>query len=278
MGGSSKKKSGKSQKKQQQAGSSAAAQHSSSADAGAADHAFSCITFGEDAALLSRASAAALLKGGRVEALLQEKEEDEKILMQLEQQQQLPEYEQQQETQQQQQQESNGSRVAPTSMERPAALVISQLQPMLQKLFAARKRARDWKSPELSSRVCCALAAFEVALDLLLRIPGAHDMHEVTAVIEELGRSALLQQTASAHGELAQLLHALLLLQLQQLAHELLNCWLPLRELVLWGDEFAASRQAPVSAVATAGFLLGALELAAVLAQSLNADSPPQTL
>jgi hypothetical protein len=205
-------------------------------------------------------------------------------------QQQQRELEQQLELHQQQQPKGTGAAL-PASVAKPAMRVIRLLQPTLLKLLAARKRARDWKNPELSSRVVCVLAALEVALSLIVRAPAARSTQEVTAVVvEDLCRAALLQQTASAQGEVAQLLHALVqqqqrgqlleegvqqLKQLQQLAHWLLSVWLPLRELVLWGGEFSASRELPASAVATAVFMLDAVELAAVLAQSLGPDSPP---
>jgi hypothetical protein len=259
MGGGSKKKGGKSsqkQQQQQQTASSAAAGSSSAGAATAADQAPSWNTWIAGAVQLQSANAAALLKGPQLDAVCYAAVT---LLRQ---------------PQQQQQQEWH------------ARYIITALQ-VLQKLFATRKRARDWKNLELSSKVCCVLAALEVAVDAVLQ---TLDTYDAAGVTDQLAKAALLQQTASAQGEVAQLLRALLqqqqlgqlpaegaqqLRQLQQLACELLSCWMSLRQLVLSRKESTEFLPA-VSLTATAAFLLDAVELAAVLAQSLGADSPVQ--
>jgi hypothetical protein len=171
---------------------------------------------------------------------------------------------------------------------------------VLTRLIAARKRARDWKENEYSSRVCSALAActavlkFCSSVSILVDGKAAFIKHSQPAK-EFILVYELMQNLTTAHSEVTSLLHACVqqrqqqqqqqhgqqqqgqdaeqLLQLQQLAHGLLSCWNTAHwHWVGW----AIIKEAAGHRISAAAFQLQPVELAAVLAQTLTADSPAQ--
>jgi len=158
-------------------------------------------------------------------------------------------------------------------------LAAGKLAQLLAKLLAASKRARDLKQPEYSSRVCSVLAASADVLSLLYKL----QIHAENT----LQLSDVLSRVVSAQQQVTQLLANQLRQQDQQpeyqrraeqeqqqqqrqclsdLAYHLLEWWL----------QAAGVKNIASGAIRTGGIFQPALDLAAVLAQSLTATSPPE--
>jgi len=138
---------------------------------------------------------------------------------------------------------------------------------LLAKLLAASKRARDLKHTEYSSRVCSVLAASRDALHLIC--------HLQTRASDTLQLSDVLSRVATAQQQVTQLLAN----QLEQKDHrqaqqqqQAVACLA--MNLLRWWVVALHLRQVRAAAFSSGNFYEPAIELAAVLAQTLTADSP----
>jgi hypothetical protein len=168
---------------------------------------------------------------------------------------------------------------------------------VLTRLISARKQARDWKEAEYSSRVCSLLAACTAVLKFCNSTSKLGDGRAAVIKYSQPAKDLILvyelmQHLTTAQSEVTALLQAFVqqqqqgrdveqqqkqqqqqLLQLQQLAYGLLACWHTAHwHWVGW----AINKEAAGHRISAAAFLLQPVELAAVLAQTLTADSPAQ--
>lgn len=152
------------------------------------------------------------------------------------------------------------------------------------KVLSARKRARDWKQQEYSSRVLSALAAMSAVPKFAESSACDKDMSKLRAAGGSIARSELLRHLMSAQEEVCQLLHSsqqqlqqqqqgqsgMESLQLLQLiAHDLLRCWM-----ITHPAWILARDKSDGGAAGPAAFQAEAVDLAAVLAQTLTEHSP----
>jgi hypothetical protein len=154
---------------------------------------------------------------------------------------------------------------------------------LLSKVLLGRKRLRDWKQQEHSSKVCALLAA---ATAMMAQPDGAtlSDLRNRTAAVAaHLDAAQTLHAIDTVQSEVAQLLHTCsqqqqqqqqqqqpeALLQLQKLACELLMFWNDAQ--IIWSAHADFSRG---GAPGPFSFLQPAVDLAAVLAQTLTGVSP----
>jgi len=153
-------------------------------------------------------------------------------------------------------------------------LAAGKLAQLLAKLLAASKRARDLKHPEYSSRVCSVLAASRDALHLIF--------HLQTRASDTLQLSDVLSRVVAAQQQLTQLLAN----QLVQLAHSHTQQQQQQQQaekslamnLLCWWVTALHLRQVRTAAFSSNALYEPAVELAAVLAQTLTADSPTSHL